>query len=119
MWMKARQRKSLIHTAKICAGARGAAAARWLFLLQEVPMSLVKAQEKRGKAPTRVVCASGASVAGISDDAPITSSTRAGTGLEGLVEPGDAPACIHCGSVTQRTGSCYSCMNCGSTSSCS
>ncbi len=82
-------------------------------------MSLVKAQEKRGKAPGSAICASRTSVVGVSDDGSMTASTRSATVLEGIVGQGDAPACIHCGSVTQRSGSCYCCMNCGSTSGCS
>jgi ribonucleoside-diphosphate reductase alpha chain len=31
----------------------------------------------------------------------------------------DAPACITCGSIMVRNGSCYKCMNCGATSGCS
>jgi ribonucleoside-diphosphate reductase alpha chain len=31
----------------------------------------------------------------------------------------DAPACINCGSITVRSGSCYLCPNCGTTSGCS
>jgi ribonucleoside-diphosphate reductase alpha chain len=36
-----------------------------------------------------------------------------------IIELGDAPACIHCGSLMVRNGSCYRCMTCGSTSGCS
>jgi ribonucleoside-diphosphate reductase alpha chain len=32
---------------------------------------------------------------------------------------GDAPSCKHCGSITRRNGSCYVCLNCGSSSGCS
>ena len=32
---------------------------------------------------------------------------------------GDAPSCAECGSIMIRNGSCYKCMNCGSTSGCS
>jgi ribonucleoside-diphosphate reductase alpha chain len=40
-----------------------------------------------------------------------------GTGADrGL---GDAPACQICGSLMVRNGSCYRCMECGSTSGCS
>jgi len=80
-------------------------------------MSLVKAYEKRGKAPGSTICANRTSVVGVSDDGSMTGSTRSATVLEGIVGQGDAPACIDCGSVTQRSGSCYCCMNCGSTSS--
>jgi ribonucleoside-diphosphate reductase alpha chain len=30
----------------------------------------------------------------------------------------DAPPCSNCGSITVRSGSCYSCPNCGATSGC-
>ncbi|HZL67629.1 MAG TPA: hypothetical protein VFC29_09895, partial [Candidatus Limnocylindrales bacterium] len=32
---------------------------------------------------------------------------------------GDAPACNICGSLMVRSGTCYRCMTCGSTSGCS
>jgi ribonucleoside-diphosphate reductase alpha chain len=31
----------------------------------------------------------------------------------------DAPSCHDCGSIMVRNGSCYKCLNCGSTSGCS
>ena len=36
-----------------------------------------------------------------------------------LVQFGDAPACNICGSLMVRSGTCYRCMTCGSTSGCS
>ena len=30
----------------------------------------------------------------------------------------DAPSCADCGSIMVRNGSCYKCLNCGSTSGC-
>ncbi|HEX4919576.1 MAG TPA: hypothetical protein VFV92_02425, partial [Candidatus Bathyarchaeia archaeon] len=30
----------------------------------------------------------------------------------------DAPACDNCGMIMVRAGSCYKCLNCGSTSGC-
>ena len=45
--------------------------------------------------------------------------TRAVEGLGQIVELGDAPACIFCGSLMVRNGSCYRCMTCGNTSGCS
>ena len=32
---------------------------------------------------------------------------------------GDAPPCPTCGHITIRNGSCYKCLNCGSTTGCS
>ena len=39
--------------------------------------------------------------------------------LSELIEFGDAPACTTCGSLMLRSGSCYRCATCGSTSGCS
>jgi ribonucleoside-diphosphate reductase alpha chain len=39
--------------------------------------------------------------------------------LASLVGLGDAPTCQFCGSLMTRNGSCYRCMECGSTSGCS
>jgi ribonucleoside-diphosphate reductase alpha chain len=36
-----------------------------------------------------------------------------------VVGLGDAPVCVICGSLMVRSGSCYRCMECGSTSGCS
>jgi len=36
-----------------------------------------------------------------------------------FVQFGDAPACNTCGSLMVRSGTCYRCMTCGSTSGCS
>ena len=47
-----------------------------------------------------------------------TNEKEAGT-LSEWVQPGDAPACNICGGLMARSGSCYRCANCGSTSGCS
>ena len=39
--------------------------------------------------------------------------------LSEIIGLGDAPACKFCGSLMVRNGSCYRCMECGSTSGCS
>jgi len=39
--------------------------------------------------------------------------------LSEIVSLGDAPTCQFCGSLMVRNGSCYRCMECGSTSGCS
>jgi ribonucleoside-diphosphate reductase alpha chain len=36
-----------------------------------------------------------------------------------IVNMGDAPACQFCGAIMVRNGSCYRCLECGSTSGCS
>lgn len=45
-----------------------------------------------------------------------------GAGLKKIVnkspQTGDAPACKSCGNMTVRSGTCYTCMTCGSTTGC-
>jgi ribonucleoside-diphosphate reductase alpha chain len=36
-----------------------------------------------------------------------------------IFDTADSPACTECGSIMVRNGSCYKCLNCGSTSGCS
>jgi ribonucleoside-diphosphate reductase alpha chain len=43
-----------------------------------------------------------------------------GAGVKFTVDLGaDAPSCHECGAIMVRNGSCYKCVNCGSTSGCS
>jgi ribonucleoside-diphosphate reductase alpha chain len=53
------------------------------------------------------------------DQRPTTGSIHAADALSELIDLGDAPSCHVCGSIMVRNGSCYKCMNCGSTSGCS
>ena len=39
--------------------------------------------------------------------------------LASIQQPSDAPTCSECGAIMGRSGACYVCMNCGSTSGCS
>jgi len=41
------------------------------------------------------------------------------TQARGMVRPSDAPMCMQCGVAMMRSGSCYVCTSCGSTSGCS
>jgi ribonucleoside-diphosphate reductase alpha chain len=50
-------------------------------------------------------------------EAPIRGSVT--EALSEIVGLGDAPACKFCGSLMVRNGSCYRCMECGSTKGCS
>jgi len=64
--------------------------------------------------------------AGTAGNAPIAlaiaPSLRDGkdTGMrQAFINQADAPPCPDCGSIMVRNGSCYKCMNCGTTSGCS
>jgi ribonucleoside-diphosphate reductase alpha chain len=50
---------------------------------------------------------------------PLTESGNAAKALSEIVNLEDAPTCQFCGSLMVRNGSCYRCMECGSTSGCS
>ena len=50
---------------------------------------------------------------------PTTGPVHAADALARIVDLGDAPSCHVCGSIMVRSGSCYKCMSCGSTSGCS
>src|SRR5258707_2145147 len=50
---------------------------------------------------------------------PRTGSIHAADALSELIDMGDAPSCHVCGSIMVRNGSCYKCMNSGSTTGCS
>ena len=56
--------------------------------------------------------------------APARAVASLGEGKDGgmrqaFINQADAPPCPDCGSMMVRTGSCYKCMNCGTTSGCS
>ncbi len=44
---------------------------------------------------------------------------HAADAMRGFVDMGDAPTCHTCGAIMVRNGSCYKCVECGSTSGCS
>jgi len=52
-------------------------------------------------------------------DRGLSKQVHAADALKGLVDLGDAPSCHVCGAIMTRNGSCYRCMECGSTSGCS
>jgi ribonucleoside-diphosphate reductase alpha chain len=68
----------------------------------------------------------GASEASSSQDASAASYQSEDRGLyhasdamKSMYDMGDAPSCATCGAIMTRSGSCYRCMSCGSTSGCS
>ncbi|HEU4635474.1 MAG TPA: vitamin B12-dependent ribonucleotide reductase [Edaphobacter sp.] len=44
---------------------------------------------------------------------------HAADAMKSMYDMGDAPSCATCGAIMTRNGSCYRCMECGSTSGCS
>jgi ribonucleoside-diphosphate reductase alpha chain len=43
---------------------------------------------------------------------------HAADAMKSMYDMGDAPSCATCGAIMTRSGSCYRCMSCGSTSGC-
>ncbi len=62
---------------------------------------------------TRAAASSGAS------SSPSTTPDASGPTAVSFSPQADAPSCSDCGSIMVRNGSCYKCLNCGSTSGCS
>ena len=62
---------------------------------------------------------------GLTDQTPNPSSFEdrgifhTANAMRDIVNMGDAPSCATCGAIMTRNGSCYRCMECGSTSGCS
>ncbi|MGC1781989.1 MAG: vitamin B12-dependent ribonucleotide reductase [Acidobacteriaceae bacterium] len=82
--------------------------------------------------PTRGMGATSAPQGGILSDvranaAPMETNLRmedrglihAADAMREFVDMGDAPSCHTCGAIMVRNGSCYKCVECGSTSGCS
>jgi ribonucleoside-diphosphate reductase alpha chain len=66
-----------------------------------------------GQAPSRQ-----APSATVLDVKPVASLSSGSNGATHVRET-DAPPCPTCGSITVRSGACYKCVNCGSTTGCS
>ncbi len=49
----------------------------------------------------------------------VARTQRAPAGGDFILPQADAPTCADCGSIMIRNGTCYKCLNCGSTSGCS
>jgi ribonucleoside-diphosphate reductase alpha chain len=56
---------------------------------------------------------------GVSGASGVAGSYHPAEAMRTLVDMGDAPSCATCGAIMTRSGSCYRCMSCGSTSGCS
>jgi ribonucleoside-diphosphate reductase alpha chain len=53
------------------------------------------------------------------EDRGVFDSPHAANRMKEMYNMGDAPSCSTCGAIMTRNGSCYRCMECGSTSGCS
>ena len=49
---------------------------------------------------------------------PVSNTASTGAPFAAIQNQEDAPPCSTCGSIMVRSGSCYKCANCGSTSGC-
>ena len=48
----------------------------------------------------------------------VPSAAKAGASFAAIQNQEDAPPCSTCGSIMVRSGACYKCTNCGTTSGC-
>jgi len=91
----------------------------------ETPKATAVAAEPARKAGLPIVEAAGgngngnANGNGGGNGAIALSLGESGAVKVGFQTQADAPSCADCGSIMVRNGSCYKCLNCGSTSGCS
>jgi ribonucleoside-diphosphate reductase alpha chain len=97
---------------------------RWLatkFLSQEAQFHVgVNVREPRadapGEKPVEADLKVGLSPAGRKD--PVAAPKPKSSEFAAMRNQEDAPPCSTCGSIMIRSGSCYKCANCGTTSGC-
>ena len=70
--------------------------------------------QSAGITPVKAALSQPASRVTEADDAGMASVT-----VQNKKLLGDAPACDNCGHITVRNGTCYKCLNCGSSMGCS
>jgi ribonucleoside-diphosphate reductase alpha chain len=95
-------------------------------VLREPPAAAAGEPQERGYTPlqTTMPLAGGGRLEPLGQAAPAPSSSNVSAGAMQQVRPvylyqQDAPSCHDCGAIMVRNGSCYKCVNCGSTSGCS
>jgi ribonucleoside-diphosphate reductase alpha chain len=78
------------------------------FIEAEASVEAGEVSAESGSAPVQTLGA----VAGGSGGGPAAAGSS-------FINQADAPSCMDCGTIMIRNGSCYKCLNCGSTSGCS
>ncbi len=80
-------------------------------------------QDHDRSAPQGGIAPDLAARSGLESNAPLSLEDRgiyhAADAMKDLYDMGDSPSCATCGAIMTRSGSCYRCMSCGSTSGCS
>jgi ribonucleoside-diphosphate reductase alpha chain len=73
--------------------------------------------------PTQGIAPDLTARSGIEQSNPLDTVDRSvfhtASAMKSMYEMGDSPSCSTCGAIMTRNGSCYRCMECGSTSGCS
>jgi ribonucleoside-diphosphate reductase alpha chain len=95
-------------------------------VLREPPPPAAGDPQERGYTPlqTTMPLAGGGRLEPLGQAAPAPNPSAVSAGTLQQVRPvylyqQDAPSCHECGAIMVRNGSCYKCVNCGSTSGCS
>ncbi|MGB8930227.1 MAG: vitamin B12-dependent ribonucleotide reductase [Anaeromyxobacteraceae bacterium] len=96
---------------------------RWLslkFLPSEDGATLAPPRSLTpGTAPNAPVARAAARTVETGASLQLPLPTAPGNGYGSYAGQTDAPPCPNCGSITVRSGACYKCVNCGSTTGCS
>ncbi len=109
------QKNRVQQLEKLLAEARGQKTMSFDDTADEVEKEKLALQEQEEDLEDEV--ASLITLTKLEKKAEIVATTAADQMLSGMM--GDAPPCPTCGHITIRSGSCYKCLNCGSTTGCS
>ncbi len=82
---------------------------------EQEALSLIEAEEEVPVVPEPIV----ADKPQQAEAKNVVASTSVGTSPKATKQDDTAPLCYNCGNQTQRSGSCYVCTSCGSTTGCS
>jgi ribonucleoside-diphosphate reductase alpha chain len=119
------QSEAIAAPAEAAASAPAAATSTTTEKATETPLATAVSATPAAKEELAVVASNGSANGHAGNGngkgnglAAIATSLGGGTKVA-FAAQADAPSCAECGSIMVRNGSCYKCLNCGSTSGCS
>ena len=94
----------------------------------EAPQSSLESEQRESEyytttPPQQGIAPDLSARSGLESSTPLSMEDRgiyhAADAMKDIVDLRDSPSCATCGAIMTRSGSCYRCMSCGSTSGCS
>jgi ribonucleoside-diphosphate reductase alpha chain len=89
----------------------------------EEPHGYLESQHYTTTPPQQGIAPDLSARSGLESSSPLEAEDRGiihpSDAMKSMYDMGDSPSCATCGAIMTRSGSCYRCMSCGSTSGCS